>query len=276
MRLDKINDIPFAWYWEGRPLRGDQIRPVYTGTHFSSPYQRACPADPVSPSRNHRSARKTKEYPYPEPDCCTGACHEVEPCDCSLCNDTNQTDAHYPPAPEHVAAAASSVGCSSAASDIHYHSHAYFCCYPDTYDCDYDHNYDCDCDYDYPLNTTQSSSPSSCSCCPPTPSHSYYHPPPTSLTDRCPCSTCSSSSSSSSQTRPQAHYKAPMTDTYHGHPRHRRRPRSEARRSRGGPSEEATMSGYTDASMYSDYNMESDGEMESCQCCAPAYRGKRY
>lgn len=274
MRRDKINDIPFAWYWEGRPLRGDQIRPVYTGTHFSSPYQRACPADPVSPSRNHRSARKTKEYPYPEPDCCTGACHEVEPCDCSLCNDTNQTDAHYPPAAEHVAAAASSVGCSSAASDIHYHSHAYFCCYPDTYDCDYDHNYDCD--YDYPLNTTQSSSPSSCSCCPPTPSHSYYHPPPTSSTDRCPCSTCSSSSSSSSQTRPQAHYKAPMTDTYHGHPRHRRRPRSEARRSRGGPSEEATMSGYTDASMYSDYNMESGGEMESCQCCAPAYRGKRY
>lgn len=282
MRRDKINDIPFAWYWEGRPLRGDQIKPVHTATHFSSPYQRTCPADPVSLSHSHRSARKTKEYPYPEPDCCSGARHEVEPCDCSLCNDANQTDAQYPPAPEHVAtAAASSASCGSVASNIHYHSHAYFCCYPDAYDCDYDHDYECDCDYDYdyPLNTTQSSSPSSCSCCPPTTCHSYYHPPPASPTDSCPCSTCSSSSSSSSsQTRPQAHYKPPMTDTYHGHHHRRRRPRSEARRSRSGHSEDdsVTMSGYTDSSMYSDCSRESEVEMESCQCCAPAYRGKRY
>ena len=284
MRRDKINDIPFAWYWEGRPLRGNQIRPVYTGTHSSSPYNCVCPV-PGSPGHSHRSSRKTKEYPYPEPDCCSGARHEIEPCDCSLCNDANHTDAQYPPAPEHVAAAAataaaSSASCSSTVSDIHYHSHAYFCC-PDAYDYDYDHYYDCDCDcdYDYPLNNVPSSSPSSCSCCSPTTPHSYYHPPPASPTDGCSCSTCSSSSSSSSsQTRPQTHYKSPMTDTYHGHPRHRRRPRSNARRSRGRLSKDdlATMSSYTDPSLYSDCSRDSDVELESCECCALAYRGKRY
>ena len=284
MRLDKLNDIPFAWYWEGRPLRGNQIRPVYTGTHSSSPYHCVCPV-PGSPSHSRRSSRKTKESPCPEPDCCSGARHKIEPCDCSSCNDANHTDAQYPPAPEYVAkaaaatAAASSASCSSTASDIHYHSHSYFCC-PDAYDYGYEHDYDCDCDYDYdyPLNTTQSSSSSSCSCCSSTTSHSYYHPPPASPPDRCPCGTCSSPSSSSSQTRPQMHYKAPMTDTHHGHPRHRRRPRSKTRRSRGRPSEDdsVTMSGYTDSSMYSDCSRDSDVELESCECCAPAYRGKKY
>lgn len=162
-RRPKTDNIPFAWYWEGRPLRGRQIRPVYTGTYdyqcqypCCSPYQYKRPVDGSPPDPNTSRAKKDSEesHRYSHDPYCSpagsgsgsGSESETEvgsgyECSCSLCRDGRM--------PSCCAGASDKPGNPSS---IHYHAHAYSCCYPDA------------AGYGYPVNYSQSSESGACSC----------------------------------------------------------------------------------------------------------------
>lgn len=289
MRLEKTS-IPFAWYWEGRPLRGNQIRPVYTGPapYPSNSLECGCPSHFSAECAgwgHSSSTNKTHQSPdaqIPESECCsseTYACcenAESETCCCSLCYGSDPTTTTSSTCSQPSESASSSSTCSTASttpSSIHYHAHAYFC-YP---------GYDCPPTYPY---SSSSPSDSTCSCAscqsyyaysPASASASASAPAPTTRTTKHQCPGCPPlSSQTQSKTALRTTATASMTDTCHDqccssehYPHYPHYPRTKA-----GPcahfedaseDDSATMSsGYTE-SVYSDC-----GEKEACQCCGPS------
>ncbi|BCR88202.1 uncharacterized protein ACHE_40766S [Aspergillus chevalieri] len=281
MRREKF--IPFAWYWEGRPFRENQIRPVYTGPEPYSPSTLAscCPshsaAEAVHSHSTSNSTSKTHECPdhqHMEPDCCSSetCCEsaedtETEDCCCSLCcgnehtTTTSTTSTCTLPSESPSSSSSSSAStCSTASSTpstIHYHSHAYFC-YP---------GYDC------PSQAPYVSEPScTCASC-----QTYYYPPapapapaPTTRTTKHQCPDYPPPTQSRAKKTPKT-----AADTYHQchpsnhYPHYPHYPRTKARAHFDEPCEDGSDTA-TISSEYTD-SVYVDCEKETCECCSPAW-----
>lgn len=275
MRREK--SIPFAWYWKGKPLRGNQIRPVYTGPAPCSPstFASCCPSHSAAEAVHSYSTSSSKTHECPdhqhvEPDCCSPeTCCEsaegtgTEDCCCSWCCDseyttttsTTSTCTLPSESPSLSSSSSSASACSTASSTpstIHYHSHAHFC-YLD---------YDCSSQ-----STCVSESSCTCASC-----QTYYYPPapaPATGTTKHQCPDCPP------PTRSRAK-KAPKTavDTCHQfnpsnhYPHYPHYPRTKAR----AHFEESCEDGSDTATISSDYTDLAYADCEeTCECCSPAW-----
>lgn len=270
-RRPKANEIPFAWYWEGKPLRGNQIQPVYTGAYqyqcqypCCSPYQHERPVDTNPPSPNTSRAKKDPEEshhyshdPYCSPagsgsgsrskpgtasDTVTGSGYE---CSCSSCR---MPGGRIP-----------SSCAASNPSSIHYHAHAYFCCNP--------------------MNYPQPPSSGACSCswC-----QGYYR----AQKDQHPCPDClplsprpryNPPSSTDACDGQQSYDNYPGNDD-DGYQRKTARSRSRAcarARARAGAHDEVSENDSTDSVVSSGCCSECDGEVDGRASRYPVYRGKK-
>ncbi|OJJ81496.1 uncharacterized protein ASPGLDRAFT_50013 [Aspergillus glaucus CBS 516.65] len=274
MRREK--SIPFAWYWEGRPLRGNQIRPVYTGPapYSSSTLASCCPSHSAAEAVHSCSTSTSKAHECPdhqhvETDCCSSetccdSAEEVETdtCCCSVCCDnehttaTSATSTCAQPSDCSSSSSSSTSTASSTPSTIHYHAHAYFR-YP---------GYDC------PSQSPYISEPSctSASC------QNYYYPPapvptpaPAAHTTKHQCPDCPPPS----QARPKMSRKtdADTCHQYHPsnyYPHYPHYPRTKARAHFEEPCED----GSDTATISSECSESVHGNCEdACECCGPAW-----
>jgi hypothetical protein len=274
MRREK--SIPFAWYWKGGPLRGNQIRPVYTGPARRSPSKLvSCCLSHSAAEAVHSystSASKTHECPdhqHLEPDYCSSeTCCEsaedtgTEECRCSWCYDSEHTTTTSTTStctlpsesPSSSSSSSSASACSTASSipsTIHYHSHAHFC-YPD---------------YDCPSQPPYVSEPScTCAAC-----RTYYNPPACTTKHQCPdCPECPSPTRSRAKKTPKtaadACHQCHPSNYYPHYPHY---PCTKARARFEEPCEDGSdtatiSSGCTDSAY-------ADCEKETCECCSPAW-----
>lgn len=301
MKRDKTTSIPFAWYWQGRPLRRNQIRPVYTGTHHAyasnNPSQYPCCVDPVLPPShsgpdnsnsdnknhpsNHRSSKsksgRHQQLHTPEPECHTSdTCCEPAPapapgpdtmksdsCFCSLCQSENE---------HHKTTSCSSSTCggggaaaagtsATSPSSIHYHAHAYLGYYPGS------KSY-----YEYPSSKIQPPcpNPASCSSFLPYLYQGYCFYPPANLN---PNPTNKHEYSYGYRYGYEYPCCSPSSsqdccgECYPGEFQcHRRQGEDKDT----GDDDASSVSSYTDSD-YSDCTSHVDGE-ESCECCTPAWK----
>lgn len=276
-RRPKANEIPFAWYWEGKPLRGNEIQPVYTGAYqyqcqypCCSPYQHERPVDANPLSSNSSRAKKDPEesHHYSHDPYCSpagsgsgsgsrskpGTASETEigsgyECNCSTCRMPD--------------GGISSCCAASNPSSIHYHAHAYFCCNP--------------------MNYPQPPSPGACSCswC-----QGYYR----TQEDRHPCPDCLPLSPRPRYNPPSSTDACDGQQSYPNYPgdddngyqrktaRSRTRTRARARaraRAGAGAHDEVSENDSTDSVVSSGCCSECDGEVDGRASRYPAYRGKK-
>lgn len=277
MRREK--SIPYAWYWEGRPLRGNQTSPVYTGPApcSSSTLANCClsysAAETVhSCSTSTLKAHECLDHQNVGSDCCSSetCCKNAEEaethsCCCSLCCDSDNTTATSAtstctqPSECSSSSSPSASKCSTASSNpstIHYHAHTYF---PSP-------GYDC------PSQSPYISEPScACASC-----QTYYYPSapvpvpaPAARTTKHQSPDCPPPS----QARPKMDRKTDA-DTYHQYhpsdyyPHYPHYPRTKARahfeESFKDASDAATIS--TDCTGSVHGNCE-----EACECCGPTW-----
>ncbi|EYE97796.1 uncharacterized protein EURHEDRAFT_410042 [Aspergillus ruber CBS 135680] len=276
MRREK--SVPYAWYWEGRPLRGNQIRPVYTGpaSCSSSTLASCCPdyssAETVQPcSTSTSKAHECPNHQHVESDCCSSetCCEsaeaETDPCCCSLCCDSDhtttssETSTCTQPSECPSSSSSSASTCSTASSTpstIHYHTHAYFR-YP---------NDNCPSQSSYISNL-------SCTC---TSCQTYYYPlapgstpaPATRTTKhQCP------DFPPPSQVRPKMGRKTDTDTCYQYHPsnyypHYPHYPRTKVRAHFEEPCEDASST----ATISSECMDSVHGNCEAYECCGSAWR----